>query len=41
MGARITVENHIATVVLDRPQAMNSIDPEMREATIQGAVNIV
>ena len=31
MGARITVENHIATVVLDRPQAMNSIDPEMRE----------
>ena len=31
MGAHITVENHIAIVVLDRPQAMNSIDPEMRE----------
>ncbi len=31
MGARISVENHIATIVLDRPRAMNSIDPEMRE----------
>jgi len=31
MGARISVENHIATIVLDRPQAMNAIDPDMRE----------
>ena len=31
MGARITVEEHIATITLDRPQAMNSIDPEMRD----------
>ena len=26
----ITVENHIAIAVLNRPEAMNSIDPEMR-----------
>jgi E-phenylitaconyl-CoA hydratase len=31
MGARITVEDHIATIVLDRPQAMNATDPEMRD----------
>jgi E-phenylitaconyl-CoA hydratase len=30
MSVRISVENHVATVVLDRPEAMNSIDPEMR-----------
>jgi E-phenylitaconyl-CoA hydratase len=26
----ITVENRIATIVLNRPEAMNSVDPEMR-----------
>lgn len=31
MSVRISVENHVATVVLDRPEAMNSVDPEMRQ----------
>lgn len=26
----VTVDNHIATVLLNRPEAMNSVDPEMR-----------
>lgn len=29
-SVEITVENHIATVLLNRPEAMNSVDPEMR-----------
>ncbi len=29
---RVDIENHIATVVIDRPQAMNAIDPETAEA---------
>jgi E-phenylitaconyl-CoA hydratase len=29
-----TLENHVATVVLDRPEAMNSIDPDMRTELI-------
>lgn len=31
MPINITVENHVAVVLLNRPEAMNSIDPEMRE----------
>ncbi|MBI3936088.1 MAG: enoyl-CoA hydratase/isomerase family protein [Betaproteobacteria bacterium] len=31
MPIDVTVEDHIATVVINRPEAMNSIDPEMRE----------
>jgi E-phenylitaconyl-CoA hydratase len=34
MGATIDVENHIATIVLDRPQAMNAVDPEMRKELV-------
>jgi E-phenylitaconyl-CoA hydratase len=30
MSLRIEIENHIAVVTLDRPKAMNSIDPETR-----------
>lgn len=29
-SVEVTVENRIATVVLNRPEAMNSVDPEMR-----------
>ncbi|ALM83606.1 enoyl-CoA hydratase/isomerase family protein [Bordetella sp. N] len=29
-SVEITVEEHIATVVLNRPEAMNAVDPEMR-----------
>ncbi len=29
-SVEVTVEQHIATVLLNRPEAMNSIDPEMR-----------
>lgn len=29
-SVEVTVENHIATVLLNRPEAMNSVDPEMR-----------
>lgn len=32
MGIEITVENHVATVLLNRPQALNAIDTEMRLA---------
>lgn len=31
MPINISVENHVAVVLLNRPEAMNSIDPEMRE----------
>jgi E-phenylitaconyl-CoA hydratase len=31
MNVEVNVENHIATVVLNRPEAMNSVDPEMRQ----------
>lgn len=31
MPIDITVEDHVAVAVLNRPEAMNSIDPEMRE----------
>ena len=31
MPIDITVDQHVALVVLNRPQAMNSIDPEMRD----------
>ena len=31
MSVDITVENHIATIVMNRPEAMNSIDPEQRK----------
>jgi E-phenylitaconyl-CoA hydratase len=31
----MSVEDHIATMVLNRPQAMNAIDPEMRQALVQ------
>lgn len=31
-SVEVTVENHIATVVLNRPEAMNAVDPEMRAA---------
>ena len=34
MTVQVSVENHIATVVLNRPEAMNAIDPEMRVALI-------
>ena len=30
MPLSIAVEDHVATLTLDRPEAMNSIDPEMR-----------
>ena len=36
MPLNITVENHVATLTLNRPEAMNSIDPEMR-AELQAA----
>jgi E-phenylitaconyl-CoA hydratase len=36
MPLNITVENHVATLTLNRPEAMNSIDPEMR-AQLQAA----
>jgi E-phenylitaconyl-CoA hydratase len=29
-SVEITVENYVATIVLNRPEAMNSVDPEMR-----------
>jgi E-phenylitaconyl-CoA hydratase len=32
MPIDVTVENHIAVAVLNRPEAMNAFDPEMREA---------
>ena len=31
MNVEVSVENYIATVVLNRPEAMNSVDPEMRQ----------
>jgi E-phenylitaconyl-CoA hydratase len=35
MTVQISVQDHVATVVLNRPEAMNAIDPEMREALIR------
>jgi E-phenylitaconyl-CoA hydratase len=35
MTVLVTVENHVATVTLNRPEAMNAIDPETREALIR------
>jgi E-phenylitaconyl-CoA hydratase len=35
MSIQLDVKDHIATVVLNRPEAMNAIDPEMRQALIQ------
>jgi len=32
MSIDVTVEDHIAVAVLNRPEAMNAFDPEMREA---------
>jgi enoyl-CoA hydratase/carnithine racemase len=32
MPLDFTVEDHVATLTLNRPEAMNSIDPEMRSA---------
>ena len=34
-SVEVTVENHIATVLLNRPEAMNSVDPEMRASLHQ------
>ena len=31
MALEIVVQDHVATLTLNRPEAMNSIDPEMRE----------
>ena len=31
MPVDVTVEDHIATIVLNRPEAMNSVDPETRK----------
>lgn len=31
MPIDVTVEDHVAVAVLNRPQAMNSVDPEMRQ----------
>jgi E-phenylitaconyl-CoA hydratase len=31
MSVIVEVEDHIATIILNRPQAMNSIDPELRQ----------
>jgi len=28
----VTVNDHVATIVLNRPEAMNSVDPDMRDA---------
>ena len=35
MTVQFSVENHIATVVLNRPEAMNAIDPETRQELIE------
>jgi E-phenylitaconyl-CoA hydratase len=35
MSVQVEVKDHIATVLLNRPEAMNAIDPEMRQALIQ------
>ena len=29
-AVEVTVDQHIATVLLNRPEAMNAVDPEMR-----------
>jgi E-phenylitaconyl-CoA hydratase len=34
MTVLVSVDNHVATVTLNRPEAMNAIDPETREALI-------
>lgn len=34
MTVQFSVDHHIATVILDRPQAMNAIDPDTRVALI-------
>src|SRR5688572_7552420 len=34
MTVQVEVKDHVATVVLNRPDAMNAIDPEMRQALI-------
>ena len=35
MSVQFTIENHVATVVLNRPEAMNAIDPETRIELIE------
>src|SRR5580704_10028232 len=35
MSVQVSVDNYVATVVLNRPEAMNSVDPEMRQELLQ------